>query len=238
MDSLLRFLFICLASRAYGSSPVRRIGTFSMLPQPQLAVASIRSAPLESAQWGFVPQYVQQEHFLVTDDCRREEDLIEGSKVEFLCQTKRVSLYGQLWPKSSTHGFLGFVESDIIFRPTHEQPYLVYHLQDDLCGEHLSQTLYDPWLISFSIASHELEMNETQSYNLILSYNTHSLNFHWQQMLRTRGFKGLDELNQDMQETIRGIYEELQFFYPNIQHTWVTFFRVAMLSNNGEGSTW
>jgi hypothetical protein len=207
--------------------PWRLVKSFAILPSPPLALLELRSEPLKLGMWGRLPppsvvsffsdtdtSDVFLDQFLVVDDSGVQR-AHTGDHLHAAYQMKRVSLYERI-PLELGLGssrFLGYIQSEVQAYPTHEQPYLVYHLQDAICGEDLPQTLHDGWLLSYAISSHELEKSERQTYNLILSYNTKRSNLHWKSILTKHGFKTWGTLDQKVQNLTLEIYHEAQFFH-------------------------
>lgn len=230
------FLFFTLPFRPFAveaHSTWRRMKAFSTLLDPDDAVLALRFEEQSLGGFGSLSsseirkQHSQPPHdFLLLEDSQMKiKDKSDAGGIYF---NRRVSLYQRV-PLREPYRFLGYIQSDLVSAPSHDQPYLVYHLQDAICGEDLSQTHFDPYLISYTIASHKLDQSERGSYRLLLSYNVKKDNLHWQRMLVSKGFLSWSSLDDDLQALTREVYKDKPFFHLGTQGwTWSTFFLIAL----------
>lgn len=225
MIFLLLLYSYCFAS--FARYPSRSVISFPILPSGDVAVRELRLQPIEVGRWGELTSNDLKSlalstlhRFIVMDDTGGEE-------TKMFSQTKRVTLL-ERFPQKNSDIFhtLGYVESILVFEPTYDQPYLVYHFTDAICGENLRATIYNPWLLSYAIASHELEKSERQSYHLILSWNTKSNNVHFQNILARNKFKGWNNLDDRLKNLTSNFYQHQQFFFP-LDYDWQTYFYLA-----------
>jgi hypothetical protein len=223
------FIFFSLILCTSASPPWRSLKAFSTLPEPELAVVALRSEEQGLGAYGYLDRsetrkFSSQPHrFVLVEDSNRDD---QGT----LYVQKRISLYERVLSRSNPYRPLGYVDGDRLASPTHNRPYLVYHLSDAICGEDLSETNFDPYLIAFAVASHKLDQSERGSYDLILSYNVKTDNVRWQAMLGRNGFQSWSSLDADLQTLVFDVYKGKQYLHLGKKGSvWSTFFCVVRL---------